>query len=96
MLQSLRNHDLQLCPACGEAGAPNTLDHYLPKGKYPHFCVTPHNLFPMCDACQRRKGDRTGDENNPRFSFIRISMFLLDNKSLSSRSIHLLISRRSV
>ena len=50
ILKRLRDHDLVLCPACGELGRPNTLDHYLPKGKYPHFCITPHNLFPMCDA----------------------------------------------
>jgi hypothetical protein len=67
MLASLRDHDLSLCPACGEPGAPNTLDHYLPKGKYPHFCVTPYNLFPMCDACQTEKGEKTGDVANPRF-----------------------------
>jgi hypothetical protein len=31
MLATLRDHQLRLCPACGEAGSPNTLDHYLPK-----------------------------------------------------------------
>ena len=67
VLAAMRDHDLSLCPACGEAGAPNTLDHYLPKGKYPHFCVTPHNLFPMCDACQTHKKEKTGDAVNPRF-----------------------------
>jgi hypothetical protein len=67
MLQTLRKHDLTLCPACGEAGRPNTLDHYLPKRKYPHFCVTPLNLFPMCDACQAEKHEKTGDAHDPRF-----------------------------
>jgi hypothetical protein len=63
----LRNHDLTLCPSCGESGRPNTLDHYLPKYRYPHFCVTPINLFPMCDACQREKAEKTGDAAAPRF-----------------------------
>lgn len=67
MLDAMRAHDLMLCPACGEPGAPNTLDHYLPKGKYPHFCVTPYNLFPMCDGCQTNKKEKTGDTTNPRF-----------------------------
>ena len=67
ILLALRNHDLRLCPACGEAGTPSTPDHYLPKQKYPHFSITPHNLFPMCDICQRRKGEKTGDKANPRF-----------------------------
>ncbi|MEN9902218.1 MAG: hypothetical protein RL651_882 [Pseudomonadota bacterium] len=67
MLADLRDHKLTICPACGELGRPNTLDHYLPKGKYPHFCVTPVNLFPMCDACQRSKLDKTGTADEPRF-----------------------------
>src|SRR5687768_5482895 len=31
ILEKLRNKLLSLCPACGEEGTPNTLDHYLPK-----------------------------------------------------------------
>ena len=61
------SHGLNHCPACGEPGKPNTLDHYLPKALYPHFCVTPLNLFPMCDACQDLKDIKTGDAANPRF-----------------------------
>ena len=67
ILDVLRDHDLTACPGCGEAGRPNTLDHYLPKDEYPHFCITPHNLFPMCDACQKEKGTKTGDPADPRF-----------------------------
>lgn len=67
MLRSLRDHRLTLCPSCGEMGKPNTLDHYLPKGKYPHFCVTPANLFPMCDSCQKEKLEKTGSVAEPRF-----------------------------
>jgi hypothetical protein len=67
MLANLRAHKLTICPACGELGRPNTLDHYLPKGKYPHFCVTPVNLFPMCDACQMAKLEKTGTADEPRF-----------------------------
>lgn len=66
-IDELRDHELTLCPACGEPGRPNTLDHYLPKSKYPQFCITPHNLFPMCDACQKEKKTKTGDSANPRF-----------------------------
>lgn len=67
ILAKMRCHSLNLCPACGESGRPNTLDHYLPKGKYPHFCLTPLNLFPMCDACQMIKKEKTGDAADPRF-----------------------------
>ena len=67
MLQAMRKHDLTICPSCGEPGRPNTLDHYLPKDIYPHFCVTPVNLFPMCDACQLAKGTKVGNVQSPRF-----------------------------
>ncbi|WP_447902988.1 hypothetical protein [Pseudomonas serbica] len=59
VLKDLNDHELNLCPACGEFGKPNTLDHYLPKGKYPHFSITPVNLFPMCDSCQKEKLEKT-------------------------------------
>jgi 5-methylcytosine-specific restriction endonuclease McrA len=65
-LSDLRRHELPLCPACGEAGRPNTLDHFLPKQKYPHFCLTPLNLFPMCDACQMKKSDTSSALGSPR------------------------------
>ncbi|MFY2763521.1 hypothetical protein [Arenimonas sp. MALMAid1274] len=68
VLQDMRRrHGLNYCPACGEPGKPNTLDHYLPKTIYPHFCITPLNLFPMCDACQELKDTKIGDAANPRF-----------------------------
>ncbi|MBB2749792.1 UNVERIFIED_ORG: hypothetical protein GGI57_000458 [Rhizobium aethiopicum] len=67
VLDALRAHRLTFCPACGEMGKPNTLDHFLPKGKYPHFAIVPQNLFPMCDACQGKKLEKTGDANAPKF-----------------------------
>ncbi|KGK59381.1 hypothetical protein NC00_03090 [Xanthomonas cannabis pv. phaseoli] len=39
----------------------------MPKTLYPHFCITPLNLFPMCDACQELKHTKTGGEAEPRF-----------------------------
>lgn len=66
-LQKLRNHDLDICPSCGSPAVTETLDHYLPKRKYPHFAVTAANLTPMCDPCQRRKGEDVGDASTPRF-----------------------------
>lgn len=68
MLKSLRDeHLLRICPACGNIGFPTTLDHYLPKAKYPHFSITPANLSPMCTKCQGLKGEKTGNKNEPQF-----------------------------
>lgn len=66
VLQALRLRTHQFCPACGEDGTPNTLDHYLPKQTYPEFSITAWNLFPMCDICQGEKGTKTVNAANER------------------------------
>jgi hypothetical protein len=38
------------CPFCG-FGHASTLDHYLPKSKYPQLSVLPLNLIPCCKDC---------------------------------------------
>lgn len=43
-----------VCPFCG-VGQVSTLDHYLPKSKYPTLSVTPSNLIPACSDCNRTK-----------------------------------------
>ncbi|MET4082959.1 hypothetical protein ABIB40_002926 [Pedobacter sp. UYP30] len=35
----------------------NSLDHLLPKEKFPEFAVNPKNLFPCCSKCNSYKGD---------------------------------------
>lgn len=66
ILEKLRERVLQVCPACGEDGTPNTLDHYLPKTLYPEFSITALNLFPMCDICQGEKLTQTVNLANQR------------------------------
>lgn len=46
------------CPFCGGIGRPKTLDHYLPKAKYPQFSVFPLNLIPACRDCNTDKSNR--------------------------------------
>lgn len=66
ILDTLRRRTLTFCPACGEDGTPNTLDHYLPKDTYPEFAVSPANLFPMCDICQGAKGTKLLNADSER------------------------------
>ena len=42
------------CPFCG-MGHASTLDHYLPKSKYPQLSVVPLNLVPSCKDCNTGK-----------------------------------------
>ncbi|WP_444918754.1 HNH endonuclease [Microbulbifer sp. JMSA003] len=42
------------CPFCG-TGYASTLDHYLPKTKYPQLSVVPINLVPSCKDCNTGK-----------------------------------------
>ena len=66
ILDNLRERSIQICPCCGEDGTPNTLDHYLPKDKYPEFSILSKNLFPMCDICQGKKSTKDTDNLNQR------------------------------
>ena len=42
------------CPLCLQRIV-TTLDHYLPKSKFPVFAVTPFNLIPACTDCNKTK-----------------------------------------
>lgn len=42
------------CPLCSVREV-DTLDHYLPKSKYPIYAVTPINLIPACFKCNKGK-----------------------------------------
>lgn len=42
------------CPYCDSVEV-TTLDHYLPKSKFPAYSVAPLNLVPACSICQRDK-----------------------------------------
>jgi 5-methylcytosine-specific restriction endonuclease McrA len=42
------------CPLCS-VRIVDTLDHYLPKSKYPIYAVTPINLIPSCTPCNKGK-----------------------------------------
>ena len=59
------------CPLCG-FGQAKTLDHYLPKSRYPQFSVFPSNLVPACYDCNigKRNGvanDRVSQSIHPYF-----------------------------
>lgn len=42
------------CQYCG-INSDNSIDHYLPKGQYPDFCVYVLNLLPCCESCNSFK-----------------------------------------
>lgn len=48
---------LSKCPFCG-FGQVTTVDHYLPKSKFPIFSILPYNLVPCCRDCNSNKGDK--------------------------------------
>jgi hypothetical protein len=51
----IRASSVGVCPFCG-FGNVTTLDHYLPKARYPLFSVIPANLVPSCADCNKGKG----------------------------------------
>lgn len=46
----------ETCPLCGLKD-PFTLDHYMPKARYPIHSVNPKNLIPACRDCNTVKSD---------------------------------------
>jgi hypothetical protein len=44
------------CPLCGHRNV-TTLDHYMPKAKFPTLAVDPVNLIPSCGDCNKAKQD---------------------------------------
>lgn len=44
------------CPYCGGIGEAKTLDHYLPKARFPSYSVLPVNLVPACRDCNTGMG----------------------------------------
>lgn len=46
------------CPYCAQREV-STLDHYLPKAKYPTYAITPYNLVPSCANCNTDKKDKS-------------------------------------
>ncbi|MEN3978346.1 hypothetical protein [Acinetobacter sp. CWB-B33] len=72
ILNGLRHdHQLIFCPYCGEEVIPSTLDHYLPKEKYPEYSICLDNLVPACTKCQGKdaKGEKVLNLNNSRIFF---------------------------
>lgn len=64
----LKKMELIFCPYCGEAGTPYTLDHFLPKEKYPEFSILSKNLVRACDICQGQnaKGSKVFNSKGER------------------------------
>ncbi|RHA81562.1 hypothetical protein DW918_02485 [Eubacterium ventriosum] len=54
------------CPFCG-VGTVSTLDHYLPKTKYPTYAVTPVNLIACCADCNKKKKSEISETRNNEF-----------------------------
>jgi hypothetical protein len=68
------------CPLCGQRVV-STLDHHLPKTKYPAFTVVLTNLVPACADCNKTKIDiipKSADQEtfHPYFDDIETDLWL--------------------
>jgi|KBSSwiStaDraftv2_1062776.scaffolds.fasta_scaffold102224_4 5-methylcytosine-specific restriction endonuclease McrA len=69
---------LLCCPMCG-SGMTGTLDHFLPRDKFPEFSVMLANLIPACSQCnssgkrQVYRGDNPESFIHPYFETLAIS-----------------------
>jgi hypothetical protein len=70
----------RICPLCGQ-GTVATLDHYLPKNRFPLLAVAPLNLVPACSDCNHAKLDSVATRAedvplNPYFDDVEIGTWL--------------------
>ena len=49
------------CPYC-TLSEPDTIEHILPKDKYPEFAIHLYNLIPCCSKCNRHKSEAVSDQ----------------------------------
>lgn len=56
-MEELVEHRCPICD-CSFAYSQVTLDHILPKKKFPRYSITPINLVPTCYNCNMRKNDK--------------------------------------
>lgn len=65
-----------ICPYCG-IGTVETLDHFLPKGRYSIYSILPFNLVPACRDCNTEKRAEVFGENDvsshPYFEDVRVA-----------------------
>ncbi|WP_102946596.1 HNH endonuclease signature motif containing protein [Stenotrophomonas sp. VV52] len=65
-----------ICPYCG-IGTVETLDHFLPKGRYSIYSILPFNLVPACRDCNtEKKAEIFGEDDvpsHPYFEDARVS-----------------------
>ncbi|MEW1639273.1 hypothetical protein AB0469_35115 [Streptomyces sp. NPDC093801] len=52
------------CPLCG-IGEVATLDHHAPKSRFPLLAITPLNLVPACDICNKCKSSTLPPPSGP-------------------------------
>lgn len=73
--QLLATARLGKCSYC-QFGHAETLDHFLPKARYPSFAVVPDNLVPACMRCNKGKGSsivtQENESSHPYFEDARI------------------------
>lgn len=69
-MQAIRDEILSgaegLCPLCGR-GSAVSLDHFLPRSKFPELTVFSLNLVPCCNRCNMLKGDQFRRHDGARF-----------------------------
>jgi hypothetical protein len=63
-------HELKDCPFCGMPLKPLTLDHFIPKSKWPEYSIFPNNLVPQCRECAPIKGEKYFDDGTQKCIFI--------------------------
>lgn len=84
-IKNMKNNELAqvyqecagVCPFCS-TGKLEEIDHYIPKEPYPEFTIYPLNLIPICNKCNKKKGEMFIDASGQRY-FINFYSDNIDN-----------------
>ncbi len=62
----ISNNGEWMCPIC-QVTPVNSMDHYIPKDKYPLYTVQPRNLVPCCTTCNGHKSENVFEAGKRKY-----------------------------
>ncbi|PVV50786.1 HNH endonuclease [Chryseobacterium sp. HMWF035] len=85
--ENQEDHIKRVCQYCG-INSDDTMDHYLPKERYPEFCVKSLNLIPCCPRCNQLKGEYWKDKNDNKRGIINLYLDSLPTEQYLFLDLH--------
>ena len=93
--QIMASPKLEKCPYCG-LGRVSTLDHYLPKSKFPIFSILPNNLIGCCRDCNAIKGNTVLNTIHPYYDDFTKTQWLFAKVNWSDLTMEFFVDTKDI